>query len=96
MTDFFATSRDMSGRDFLDAIGPLFGKPDEQREAELARAFAEHKEAMQQTFSIPKLWDQIIARDALRAEYEARVEEIESGLQLTEVCGDPLLKRGVT
>jgi hypothetical protein len=51
---------------------------------------------MQQTFSIPKLWDQIIARDALRAEYEARVEEIESGLQLTEVCGDPLLKRGVT
>jgi len=50
---------------------------------------------MQQTFSIPKLWDQIIARDALRAEYEARVAEIESGLQLTEVCGDPLLKRGV-
>jgi hypothetical protein len=93
--DFLATSRDMSGRAFLDAIGPLFGKPDEQREAELARAFAEHKEAMQQTFSIPKLWDQIIARDALRAEYEARVAEIESGLQLTEVCGDPLLKRGV-
>lgn len=82
MTDFLArvTANTATRADF-EALAALFGKPtkaDAARGAELAAALAEHRDAMQRTFAIPKLWDQITARDALKAEHEARVREIEA------------------
>jgi hypothetical protein len=90
-------ARKYSGAAFLDAVAPLFGKPakaDQQKQVELAQALADHEAAIQQTYrSGAKLWDQIIARDALKAEYAARVQEVEQRYAegLTEVRGDPLL-----
>jgi hypothetical protein len=78
---FLADARKVSGAAFLDAVAPLFGKPrkaDRQKQAELAQALADHQAAIQQTYrSGAKLWDQIIARDALEAEHAARVRDIE-------------------
>lgn len=76
MTDFAITvpAASMSGAKFFRT---LFPKPDPQREVDLAAALAEHQDAVQRTWAIPELWDQITARDALRAEYRAKVEEIE-------------------
>lgn len=64
----------MTGAKFFAMVFP---KPDPQREIDLAAALAEHQDAIRRTWAIPKLWDQITARDGLRAEYRARVEEIE-------------------
>lgn len=98
MTDrlILADARRVSSAAFLDAIGPLFGKPtkaDLQRKAEIAAALEDYQAAVQATYAIPKLWDQITARDALKVEYDARVREIEGREQLTECLGDPLLRR---
>jgi hypothetical protein len=81
MTDFLITApAGMSSTDFLDLIAPLFGKPtkaDKRKQAELAAALAEHQDAIQRTYAIPRLWDQITAREALKVEFEMRVREIE-------------------
>ncbi|WP_028970131.1 hypothetical protein [Sphingomonas sp. URHD0057] len=92
MTDRLITvpAASMTGAKFFAMVCP---KPDPQREVDLAAALAEHQDAIQQTWAIPKLWDQITARDALRAEYRAKVDEFERryAAQLTECRGDPLL-----
>lgn len=81
MTDrlILADARRVSCAAFLEAIGPLFGKPtkaDLQRQAEIAAALEDHQAAVQATYAIKKLWDQITARDALKVEYELRLLEI--------------------
>jgi hypothetical protein len=94
-----ADASKVSGAAFLDAVAPLFGKPtkaDQQKQAELAQALTDHQAAIQQTYrSGAKLWDQIIARDALKAEHAARIREIEQRYaeQLTVCVGDPLLPK---
>lgn len=98
--DLLATVRtDAATPDDFGLLAGIFGRPskaDEALAAELAAALSEHRDAIQATFrSDAKLWDQIIARDALNAEYEARVQAIKAkhAEQFTEVHGDPLLNK---
>jgi hypothetical protein len=85
MTDFIATAPadKMIGSDFLDIIGPLFGKPT-QAERELAelkiRLRDEHNRAIQDAFKVKEpLADNIERRRRITAEYEAKLEALKRG-----------------
>jgi hypothetical protein len=79
MTDFTATApaNKMTGSEFLDIIGPLFGKPT-QAERELAeqklKLRDEHNRAIQDAFKVKEpLADNIERRRRITAEYREKV-----------------------
>jgi hypothetical protein len=79
VTDFLAVTRASTAtRDDLDALMALFGKPDTAREAALAALETERRNAIQRTFALPKLAEQIDSRAAVNAEYAAKVEALRS------------------
>jgi hypothetical protein len=67
-------------------------KPNPQEQAEKDQALSDHQVAMQQSYRLASLWEGIQRREELKAEYAARLREIEARYAetLTEVHGDPI------